>query len=122
MVLDSVTSPYTLIVFWASWCEFCEKAMPDIKNIYAKYKGKGLEIFAVSLDSIKQNWILVTNKYSIPWVNTCDLNGFKSKIIGEYNIWSTPTFFLLDADKKIIARPANTAILKEDLGNLKWDN
>jgi len=122
VILDSVKSPYTLVLFWASWCDFCEKAMPDIKNIYAKYKMKGLEIFAVSLDSVKQNWILATNKYAIPWINTCDLKGFRSRVIVDYNIYSTPTFFLLDADKKIIARPVNTAILKEELEKLKWNN
>ena len=81
-----------------------------------------MEIFAVSLDSIKENWMLATKKHAITWVNTSDLKGYRSKNIVNYNIWSTPTFFLLDADKKIIARPANTAILKEELEKLKWNN
>jgi thiol-disulfide isomerase/thioredoxin len=121
VILDSIQSKYTLVVFWASWCEFCEKAMPEIKNIYSTYKNKGLKIFAVSLDSIQQNWVNATIHYSIPWINSCDLKGFRSKNIDNYNIWQTPTFFLLDADKKIIARPANTAILKEELEKLKWE-
>ena len=122
MILDSLKSTYTLVMFWSSWCDYCEAAMPDVKNIYAKYKQKGLDIFAVSLDSIKENWMLATNKHAITWVNTSDLKGYKSENVFNYNIWSTPTFLLLDSDKKIIARPANTAILKEELEKLKWNN
>ncbi len=114
-ILDSIKSPYTLVVFWASWCEFCEKAMPEIKNIYSLYKPKGLEIFAYSLDSAKQNWIDATNRFNISWINTSDLKGYKSFPVKGYNIWSTPTFFLLDKDKKIIAKPASVYILKEVL-------
>jgi|GEM_PF-413605 len=118
--LDSLKSSYILVVFWASWCDFCETAMPELKNIYTIYKPKGLEIFSVSLDSITQNWIDGTTRFAIPWINTCDLKGFESPIIQDYYIWRTPTYFLLDSEKKIIAKPANTAILKEKLKTLKW--
>jgi len=120
MSLDSVKATYTLVMFWASWCEFCEKAMPDIRNIYNIYKAKGLEIYAVSLDSIKQNWVEASDRYNIQWINTCNLKGFESPVIKNYYLWQTPTFFLLDAYKKIISRPVNTKILKENLENLKW--
>ena len=118
--LDSLKPSYTLVVFWASWCDYCEDAMPELKNIYATYKPKGLEIFSVSLDSITQNWIDGTVKFSIPWINTCDLKGFDSPAVKDYNIWRTPTYFLLDSENKIIAKPANTTILKEELKELKW--
>jgi thiol-disulfide isomerase/thioredoxin len=121
LISDSIKSKYMVVVFWASWCEYCEKAIPDLKNSYSSYKNKNLEIFAVSLDSIKQNWEDASKRYNIPWINTCDLKGFKSKTIDNYNIWQTPTFFLLDADNKIIAKPVNTTILKEELGKLKWE-
>jgi len=117
-ILDSIRSPYTLIIFWASWCEFCEKSLPELKSIYALYNPKGLEIFAYSLDSIKQNWVDATNRLNISWINTSDLKGYEGTPIKSYNIWSTPTFFLLDKDKKIIAKPANINILKEVLKGL----
>ena len=120
--LDSLKSNYTLILFWASWCEFCEKAMPDLKYIYTTYHPIGLEIISVSLDSIKQNWIDATTRFVIPWINTCDLKGFDSPIIKEYNIWRTPTYFLLNSEKKIIAKPVNITILKEKLKELKWSS
>ncbi|NTW33129.1 MAG: redoxin domain-containing protein [Bacteroidetes bacterium] len=119
IVLDSINSPYLLLFFWKSSCEFCEKEIPELANIYNNYKSKGLEIFAVSLDSIKQNWIDATTRFSFPWINTCDLKGLNSPIVKDYNIWRTPTFYLLDKNKKIIARPANTSMLKEKLKEIK---
>lgn len=118
--LDSVKADFTLVMFWASWCEFCDKAMPEIRNIYNIYKSKGLEIYAVSLDSIKQSWVEASKRYNIQWINTCNLKGFKSPVIKDYNIWQTPTFFLLDADKKIISRHVNTTMLKAELGKINW--
>jgi thiol-disulfide isomerase/thioredoxin len=118
LTLDSLKSKYTLVMFWASWCEFCEDAMPDLKNIYSSYKPKGLEIFAVSCDSIKEAWQSASEKYELPWINTCDLKGFKSIAIINYHIWQTPTFYLLDSDGKIIARPINAAAVKKDLESL----
>ena len=75
ITLDSIHCPYTLVFFWSSNCEFCENEIPELKNIYNNYKSKGLEIFAVSLDSIKQNWINATKRFSFKWINTCDLKG-----------------------------------------------
>jgi thiol-disulfide isomerase/thioredoxin len=119
-ILDSLNSKYTLVLFWASWCEFCEDAMPELKKIYEAYQSKGFEIFAVSCDSIKEEWQAASKKYDIKWLNTCDLKGFKSEAIINYHVWQTPTFFLLDKDKKIIAKPLNTAALKKELEGLEF--
>ena len=113
--LDSLNSKYTLVMFWASWCEYCEDAMPELKKIYETYKPKGFEIFAVSCDSISEAWQTASKKYDVPWINTCDLKGFKSNAIIYYHIWQTPVFFLLDRDKKIIAKPLNPASILTQL-------
>lgn len=39
-----------LINFWATWCQPCVREMPAIERLYRKYKARGLEIVAVSLD------------------------------------------------------------------------
>jgi thiol-disulfide isomerase/thioredoxin len=120
MLLDSVKAKFILLMFWASWCEFCEKAMPEITNIYNTYKSKGLEIYAVSLDSVRQNWAEASARFNMQWINTCNLKGFESPVIRDYNIWQTPTFFLLDSKKRITSRPVNTAMLKETLEKINW--
>lgn len=120
-ILDSLQSKITLVMFWASWCEFCEDAMPELKSIYKTYQHKGLEIFAVSCDSIQTEWEAASNKHEIPWLNTCDLKGFKSNAIINYHIWQTPTFILLDDSKTIISKPLNTNAVKSKLEEINWD-
>ena len=39
-----------LINFWATWCKDCVQEMPEFEKLYQKYHGKGLSIFAISID------------------------------------------------------------------------
>ncbi len=47
---------YVLLDFWASWCVPCIAEFPALTEAYAKYKDKGFEIYAISLDSDKEKW------------------------------------------------------------------
>ena len=40
----------TLVQFWASWCPFCRKDLPRVKELFAKYQGKGLRLLTISID------------------------------------------------------------------------
>ncbi len=122
IALDSIKAKYTLVVFWASWCEHCEKALPIVEELYKTYSPKGLEVFAVSIDTVRQEWLSATNRFKFPWINTCDLKGIDGPSVAAYNVWRTPTFYLLDKDKKIIERPISTVILEGTLKDLKWGN
>lgn len=44
----------TLILFWAYWCGNCKRDMPLVEEVYQKYKAKGLEIIAISIDPKRQ--------------------------------------------------------------------
>ncbi len=37
--------------FWATWCVPCREEMPMMERAYREYRGHGLEMLAVSLDS-----------------------------------------------------------------------
>src|SRR5262249_58494104 len=39
-----------LLNFWATWCVPCRKEMPSIEALYQRYKDRGLEVVAISLD------------------------------------------------------------------------
>jgi thiol-disulfide isomerase/thioredoxin len=102
--LSAIEKPYTLVVFWASWCPGCEELMPKLKTWYMS-KDVDMEILAISLDSIKADWDESVEKNGYHFLNGCDLQGWKGKAAGEYFVYATPSLFLLDRNRKILAKP-----------------
>ena len=42
-----------IIDFWATWCPPCRKQIPELNDIYKRYRKKGLVVLGVSCDTIK---------------------------------------------------------------------
>lgn len=99
--MSEVKSKLILLDFWAAWCYPCILSMPDLKNIYAKYHDKGLEVYAVSLDKGYYNWVAAIKKHELPFVCVNDPYGFEGKACKEYKITSIPNKILIK-DGKII--------------------
>jgi peroxiredoxin len=117
--LSKVKSEYTLIVFWASWCPHCEILMPELRKLYNNQINKNLEIIGVSIDSSKTKLLEIIKKERYSWINVCDSKGWNGKIAEDYCIYATPTMFLLDSRKIILAKPISLRDLSRELGNLK---
>ena len=61
--LYDVKSKYTAVIIWESTCGHCKKELPKYRDIYADWKDKGLEIFAIGNDFDPEPWIdYVTEK------------------------------------------------------------
>ena len=110
--LHKYKSEYTLIMFWASWCSHCRHALPNVKILYDDQIKKKVQIVAVALDSKEDEWkkFLTTGDYG--WINITDLKGWEGDIVKDYMVHSTPTFYLLDKDKKIIQKAKNISVLE----------
>lgn len=52
--LSDLKGKVVLINFWATWCVPCVQEMPALVKLYENYRGKGLEILAVSTDEEQQ--------------------------------------------------------------------
>jgi thiol-disulfide isomerase/thioredoxin len=100
---EVLNNKITLVVFGSSWCETCRKEIPKLKNYYAAWQEKGVEVVFVSLD----NEATAFNDFakSFPWLSICDLQGWESPIVNNYYVFSTPTMFLLDNKQNILVRP-----------------
>lgn len=105
----------TVIFFWASWCSHCEQAMPVVVKMYQELKDSGLSVYAVNIDSLASGWEYASMQVKIPFTNVNAYQGETLKAMGYYNVWGTPKFFVLDKNKKIIARPGNVEELNKQI-------
>jgi peroxiredoxin len=95
---------YLLLEFWASWCPDCRKDNPSLVQAYNRYKGKGLDIFAVSLDRDRERWISAIAKDGLAWTHVSDLKRWDSSPAALYGVRSIPANVLIDKNGVIVAR------------------
>lgn len=103
--LKNLRGNYVLVDFWASWCQPCRMENPNVVAAYKKYHPKGFEVFSVSLDANKDQWIKAIQKDGLIWkYHGCDLGGWQSVPAQLYRVDAIPSAFLLDKTGKVIAR------------------
>ncbi len=49
--LSKPTGDVLLINFWATWCGPCRQEIPDLAKLSTKYKGRGLRVIGLAVDS-----------------------------------------------------------------------
>ncbi|MBR6883905.1 MAG: TlpA family protein disulfide reductase, partial [Bacteroidales bacterium] len=84
---------YVILDFWATWCAPCVQSIPTLKEVYAKYHDKGLEIYSISQDSKAKEWKTFVAENEMTWINVLAKGG---KVYKDYGIQFIPTVFLID--------------------------
>lgn len=100
--LSDIKTEKTLIIFYASWCPHCKEMLPQIYNLYKNQKEKKFEVLAISIDTSKTDWLNFIKTNKLDWLNVSDFKGWDGKSVLDYNIYATPTMFLIDREKKLI--------------------
>lgn len=101
--LSSLKGKVVLIDFWASWCGPCRASIPSVVKLYNKLKDQGFEVFGVSIDSKKANWVRAIRQDKIKYLQVNDIAGWNSAAASSYGVAEIPTTFLLDKTGKIVA-------------------
>lgn len=103
--LYDVKSSYTLLLFWASSCSHCRDEMPGFLKFYAQFHQKyNLEIMGVSTDTSAVRWKVYVHRHQLPWINVYGRKSIGGNYHDLYNVQITPTLFLLDDKKTILAK------------------
>jgi peroxiredoxin len=113
--LSSLRGKYVLIDFWAKWCGPCRRENPNVVKAYQRFKDKGFEVFGVSLDRTKEDWVKAIAEDGLTWTHVSDLKYFESQAARDYNINAIPFSILLDKTGKIIAKNLRGAALEKKL-------
>lgn len=92
-VVANPANRYVILDFWATWCLPCVEFIPTLKEVYAKYHSKGLEIYSISQDSKAKEWKSYVEKNEMTWINVLANGG---KVYKDYSIKFIPTVFLID--------------------------
>jgi thiol-disulfide isomerase/thioredoxin len=101
--LDDIEKEFTIIYFWEPNCGHCKEATPKLKAYYDKVRNDGVEVFTVCTTKDKQAWTKYIEDNALTWINGWDPDR-ASHFDFLYNVQTTPLIYILDRNKKIIAK------------------
>jgi len=113
--LSSLRGNYVLVDFWAKWCKPCRAENPNVVRMYNKYNDKGFEVYGVSLDRRRSDWLQAIEEDGLHWTQVSDLKFWNSKAAEIYNIKAIPFAVLLDPEGRIIAKNLRGRALEKKL-------
>ncbi|MDE3234364.1 MAG: DUF5106 domain-containing protein [Bacteroidota bacterium] len=114
--LYSLKGPFTFVVFWDPTCGHCKEELPKVDSIYkAKWKALGIKLYSVNVNEKMMNELkqfVKEKNFSSDWIYTYQTKEARDAEIAAgqpnyrqlYDVFKTPTMYLLDAEKHIIAK------------------
>lgn len=93
---------YYVLIFWSSGCGHCLKELPKVKDLITSVSNT--KVIAYGLENDATNWTEEIKKYP-DFVHGIGLGKWENPLVQTFAIAATPTYFVLDANKKIIAKP-----------------
>jgi len=114
--LYGINSAYTVVIFWDPTCGHCRETLPKVDSIYRnKWKNQGVTLFAIAKESdgTKKDWTKFINEHQLQgWNHVYYSKHEESARVSSgvpgysqlYDVATVPTLYLLDKEKRILAK------------------
>jgi thiol-disulfide isomerase/thioredoxin len=112
--LYDIEARFTVICFWDPTCSHCKEIVPKLDSIYQnKWKAEGIKLVGVMVDGGKEAWLKFIRDHNLKdWIHVyqtqsqhdAETAGDKPSYKQLYDVYQTPILYLLDKDKRIIAK------------------
>lgn len=117
--IESELSPYTLLLFWQTSCTHCKTLLSALSSLRKEGVFTPVKVIGISIDEEKENWIEFSRNFPMDWINTFAGGGFYGPAASRFNLFATPSLFLLDENHRILSKPTTLEELKRDIEDLK---
>jgi thiol-disulfide isomerase/thioredoxin len=102
---------YYALVFWSSSCSHCLNEIPQLESFVKTLKENELQVIAIGLENDDKAWSDAIKNYP-DFIHVLGLGKWDNEIGNLYDIKATPTYFVLDKNKHIVAKPTDIQTLK----------
>ena len=126
--LYEVPANFVVVCFWDPTCSHCKETIPKLDSIFqAKWKYQGVQVFAVMVDGGQDNWLNFIRTHNLgDWINVYQTTAQHDAVTAAgrpdyrqlYDVYQTPEIYLLDKEKRIMAKKLTYQQVDEIL-NLK---
>ena len=97
--LSDFRGKWVVLDFWGSWCGWCVKGFPALKEAYKKY-GDKLTVIGIDCNESEADWREGVKKHELPWINV--YNGMDQELYKAYNITGFPTKAIINPEGKLV--------------------
>ena len=118
VTLSSLRGKAILLVFWASGNASSVQTLLSLRSTYDRYRESGFEIYAISLDNNKINWMNAIDFNEFNWINVSELSYPDSRANQLYNVTALPSSYLINKESEIVAKNLFGRNLETWLDNL----
>ena len=99
--LSSLRGKYVVLDFWGSWCIWCIRGIPRMKEAYSKYKDK-MEILGVDCQDTEEKWKAAVEEHQLPWLQVRCPDDYLQTLGQQYNIQGFPTKVIIDPKGRLV--------------------
>lgn len=126
-LLYDVKAEFTVICFWDPTCSHCKEIVPKVDSIFkAKWKKEGVAVYGVKTDGTRAEWLTFISEhhlsgwkhvYPAPGKDEAEIAAGRPGYKQLYDVYQTPLLYLLDRDKRIIAKKLTYLQINEVLNS-----